>query len=135
MYFLHASQNSTSFEAERFVPVKNMFDPNLFGFGVCLKPVGGFWGTPSSDSEWNLMGKRKYRFQFRLTPKARVLHVYKVEDLVQALRRKPFWSRVPDWEWLPRKWDAVIIHNVDTHLGYAGWDIPSVVVLNPEAIQ
>jgi hypothetical protein len=135
MLFTHTSKNSISFEVEKFIRVGNMYAPSLFGFGVCLKPVGGFWGTLPSGSEWDLMGKRKYRFQFRLKPEARVLHVYKVEDLVKAIRRKPFWVRLPDWEWLPHKWDAVVVHNVDDYLGYVGWDIPSIVVLNPEAIR
>ncbi len=133
MIFTHAG--AASFEFAKFENVHNNDRPKKYRtLGLCLKPFGGLWGTLQGQPEWNLLGECSERFHFQLSPQARVLHVYGADDLVKALRRKPSWNRLPHWEWMPTKWDAVIVHKLDQPLHYAAWDIPSMVVLNPEVV-
>jgi hypothetical protein len=133
MTFTHAGANT--FSIAKFENVHNSDRLKKYRtFGLCLKPFGGLWGTLPGQPEWSLLGECSERFEFRLAPQARILHVYEVNDLVKALRRKPSWNHLPHWEWMPTKYDAVIVHRLDKLLYYAAWDIPSIVVLNPEVI-
>lgn len=128
--FYHAG--APAYQREKFKPIED--GSKYAEYGRCLKPYGGFWGTPGGAPEFDITGKRDSGFWFTLAPSARVLHVYDSEELIKALRRRPSWDRRPVWVWMVSRWDAVWVHKLDGNLCHTGWDIESIVVLNPDMV-
>ena len=126
------------------------------------KPYGGLWATPSSSNytwrDWCIDNDYKAdsigydRFTFYLSDTARVFHIRSVEDANKLPTIKPFKYRFTDplnikmfsfdwgynWEKIVEQYDAVQLHlnenPWDLHFLLYGWDLDSIVVLNPDVI-
>jgi hypothetical protein len=133
MKFVHAGAGA--YRAEKFVPVQNGARKTRHSDWVSLKPYGGLWGTPEGNPEWDLLGEKEHKFTFGLKPDAKVLHIHQGRQLVEAIRRRPSWDHRESWVWLASRWDAVWVHEIDHLTAMTGWDIESIVVLNPNVIE
>ena len=122
---------------------------------ISTKPIGGFWGStpsdsPNSVSEWHsfcIEGKThmnacNYVSEFTLTPDAAVLYIKDASDLERIAQMYPldnlqsyyFSESAPcsgrvDWNKVAQDFDAFVVDG-----NIPGWDVPTVVVFNPESI-
>ena len=140
-----------------FQPVQNRVDGMMMN-----KPKGGLWASPVKDNghgwkEWNESEKFMAWddddfFEFRLKPNARVLEIRTEQDAMNLPRiednpkyenffgRRPWYRedyRVhPDFEELSKKYDVIDFEcNSDTYEVMFGWDVDSILVMNPEVIE
>ena len=122
------------------------------------KPYGGLWASPvDSDYGWEAwckdnnfnetIGKDKYgikKFYFRLKDDAKLLYITsasQLNDLPQI--DDPLYSVVApfkmlDFEKLSTKFDAIEVSiSSDYQLYWAlyGWDVDSILVINPDCIE
>ena len=150
--YIHWGNNK--FDPNRFVPVRNDY---------CLnKPRGGFWASPTStdygwrewcaDEDYPVRYTEDDYFVFTLDPRANVLHIRTLEE-VRALPRQDgthcasqavsldLKHPAPpvDFVRLARMgYDAVEAHISDgdrVRGSLSGWDMDSLVVLNPAVIR
>ena len=142
--FIHYGSNN--FEIDRFEKIKNRHDMSF------EKPDGGLWASPinSRDNwhDWCLNNdfhteKLKDSFIFTLLPNSRVLTIKTVQDITNILNML---TAVPlgrkrrhiDFEELLKLgYDAieVYIDDVDVYYRLYGWDVDSLLVLNPFCIE
>ena len=133
---------TSEFDIDKFKPVKNNG----------RKPSGGLWASPTDSPltwkewlEWEMPEwKEKYSesFEFSLTPDARLLEINTLQELNDRLGKNigpdDFVGSI-DFEGLAKHYDAVQINvgsnRDELYWPLYGWDIDSLVVLNPNVIQ
>ena len=121
------------------------------------KPIGGLWASPDSSSynweQWckdndfnKTIGKSKYnkgnQFRFKLKDGARLLSITsskQVDDLPQ-IKDNLYGSmfKILDFVELQKDYDAIeILISADHQLywDFYGWDIDSILVMNPDVIE
>jgi hypothetical protein len=130
--FIHVG--APAFDRKRFRSVENGSRRSKHTEWLSLKPFGGLWGTPEGNPEWDLFGSKSSKFVFGLEPEAKLLHIHCGEDLVKALRRRPSWDSREVWKYMASRWDAVWVHQIDCLTSISGWDVESIVVLNPDRV-
>lgn len=134
------------FEKEKFKPIQNR--------RFC-KPAGGLWaGLEGSRKSWidwceaeefRLEKYKSSRFRFRLKEGSRVYVICSVVDVKTAPLQKKDprdWSYYIDFEKLAEEYDAVLLTAAgeaatrwsDPYSLY-GWDVESLLVLNPDCIE
>lgn len=123
-----------------------------------VKPFGGLWGSPIDseygwkqwvdDNDFNdVVGNDKYvednKFYFTLKPFTRLLYISNSSDLIELpkLKNKFDVSNIMvtlDFEKIRRYYDAVevsISSDRQLYWDLYGWDVDSVLILNPECVQ
>ena len=140
---------SCRFDKSRFIKIVNR---EMF-----VKPGGGLWASPVEskygwrqwcESERFHTGRLGWSFEFTLSPGAKVLHIFAVEDL-DELPKQACEGQLPyvclDFEkLLADGYDAVELHlSEDRSYGgfmavlywaLYGWDCDSILVMNPDVI-
>ena len=127
------------------------------------KPSGGLWLSINEGWEcWcaSENGNPKWlkgpRYEFRLKKKAKILWIYRGEDLLSLPSNQEtavYWSelidnfdidkefeRFPDFEKISEEYDAMAVMvqsdiGHDLSLRLCGWDCDSMLVFNPEIIE
>lgn len=136
------------------------FDRNLFcgikNREMGAKPWGGLWASPvdakNGWSDWCIgehfrLNQLKENFNFTLSDKAKVLHLYDVEqliDLPQQKMRFVTWTCLDFEQLLADGWDAIELHLSDENNsdGFMdglywelyGWDCDSILIMNPDIV-
>lgn len=123
-----------------------------------VKPMGGLWGSPLNSAygwkQWcednnfnHTIGFDKYgdknnEFLFRLKPNARLLYIDNSAQLLDLptiddeLMSKTY--TLLDFEKLEKEYDAIEVSiSSDQQLYYDlyGWDVDSILVMNPDSIE
>lgn len=138
---------SSEFDINRFKQIKNRK-----GF-VMEKPDGGLWSSPidSRDNwhDWCLNNdfhteKLKDSFTFELKPGSRVLTIETIQDIndiLEILLIVPLGRRMGnhiDFEELCRLgYDAIMVYidDIDVYYRLYGWDVDTLLVMNPNCIE
>ena len=143
--YIHYGSNN--FDINKFEKIQNRREMSF------EKPDGGLWASPidSRDNwhDWCLNNdfhteKLKDSFTFTLLPNSRVLTIKTIQDITDILniltvapleRRKG--SHIDFEELLALGYDAieVYIDDVDVYYRLYGWDVDSLLVLNPYCIR
>lgn len=140
---------SLDFNLNLFMPIKNI---EMF-----TKPMGGFWATNIEEEyDWKqwcsdfypelikIHNYDKYKFNFRLCDNAKVLTIDSVDCLEKLPRQTTTFnfSYNPmvflDYEKLSNEYDAIYVSiskSRDLYFYLYGWDIDSLLVLNPYCIE
>lgn len=139
----------------------NKFDKKLFNPIFCRehfnKPLGGLWASPvSSHYNWeqwcednnfnHTIGKDKYcqnkKFYFKLKDGARLLSIKSAKQLDDLPQIKDDMTssvfKILDFMKLQEDYDAIeVLISNDSQLYWDlyGWDIDSIVVMNPDVIE
>lgn len=147
---LYVHIGSDTFDKKLFKPIKNIEH--------FVKPSGGLWGSPIDSAygweDWvksnnfnQTLGFEKYgkaRFCFKLKDTAKLLYIDKV-DILKDLPQvnddvfqiaKPFVAL--DFESLKQNYDAIeldISADSDLYWELYGWDVDSILVLNPDVVD
>lgn len=137
------------------------FDKELFNPISCLehfnKPLGGLWASPLDSSynweQWcetnnfnNIIGKDKYcknnKFYFRLKDNARLLSITSAKQLDDLPQIKDDITssvfKILDFMTLQEEYDAIevlISNDYQLYWDLYGWDIDSIIVMNPDVIE
>lgn len=139
---------SDHFDKDLFRPISNRTR--------WVKPNGGLWASPEDSSytwkEWCLdnefhVEKLAYKFRFKLAENSRVIDISSTEDLIELCK---------DGRCIPEDTFGLDIHGMyyidfekllsdgidairvtiypDLYWSLYGWDVDSLLVLNPECI-
>lgn len=137
------------------------FDINLFKHISCRenfnKPLGGLWASPVDSSytweQWCLdnnfnytIGEDKYfqgeQFRFKLKDNARLLSITSAKQLDELPQIKNDLTsniyKILDFKKLEEEYDAIeVLISMDHQLYWDlyGWDVDSIVVMNPDIIE
>lgn len=135
----------SSYNKSEFTPIRNIYG--------LTKPRGGLWASavdaPYGWKQW--CEQEDFRdcnnedsFKFKLSQKAKVLHIKKVEDcdflpqIPRPTKQTIFGWFCPDYEKLMKSgFDAVEVHISDDYGLYHklyGWDCDSIVVMNKDVV-
>ena len=133
----------TSFDKEKFLPIKNR---DFF-----VKPIGGLWASDViakfgwkdwCEAEHFRDCKKENSFTFVLSKDAKVLEINSVQQLTYLPKVKDqiglvTWT-VLDFELLSTMYDAIelnISKDYDLYWKLYGWDCDCILILNPEIVQ
>ena len=147
---IYVHYGTDKFEVEKFRPIRNKAKKEDFGdiySGLtdisiaCSKPRGGFWGSPlEGEYTWDKWRKREefgyYTDDTCIKFKVKG-NVYVIDSVEKALDLADE-DRWIDWEEVFKKYDAVeflISKDSDLYHTLYGWDVDSIVVGNPYAIE
>lgn len=137
------------------------FDINLFKHISCRenfnKPLGGLWASPVDSpytwEQWCLdnnfnytIGEDKYfqgeQFRFKLKDNARLLSITSAKQLDELPQIKNDLTsniyKILDFKKLEEEYDAIeVLISMDHQLYWNlyGWDVDSIVVMNPDVIE
>lgn len=137
------------------------FDINLFKHISCRenfnKPLGGLWASPVDSpytwEQWCLdnnfnytIGEDKYfqgeQFRFKLKDNARLLSITSAKQLDELPQIKNDLTsniyKILDFKKLEEEYDAIeVLISMDHQLYWDlyGWDVDSIVVMNPDVIE
>lgn len=137
------------------------FDINLFKQISCRenfnKPLGGLWASPVDSpytwEQWCLdnnfnytIGEDKYfqgeQFRFKLKDNARLLSITSAKQLDELPQIKNDLTsniyKILDFKKLEEEYDAIeVLISMDHQLYWDlyGWDVDSIVVMNPDIIE
>ena len=140
--YIHYGSNN--FDINKFESIKNQREMSF------EKPYGGLWASPVGSRynwhDWCLNNdfhteKLKDSFVFTLQPNSRVITVKTIQDISNILAVVPLERRqgnhIDFEELLKLGYDAieVYIDNVDVYYRLYGWDVDSLLVLNPDCIR
>lgn len=133
---------SAKFDKSKFKVIENI---QFFN-----KPNGGLWGCEVGTKfgwkefceleniDWvNLSDS----FEFELTPEARVLRLHNLDDYVE-FRSKYAINDIGiklalgyDFERIAKEYDVIDFKVGELYMTLYGWDVDSIVVLNPDVIK
>lgn len=133
---------SAKFDKSKFKSIENI---QFFN-----KPSGGLWGCEVGTKfgwkefceleniDWvNLSDS----FEFELTPEARVLRLHNLDDYVE-FRSKYAINDIGikltlgyDFERIAKEYDVIDFKVGELYMTLYGWDVDSIVVLNPDVIK
>lgn len=133
---------SAKFDKSKFKVIENI---QFFN-----KPNGGLWGCEVGTKfgwkefceleniDWvNLSDS----FEFELTPEARVLRLHNLDDYVE-FRSKYAINDIGiklalgyDFERIAKEYDVIDFKVGELYMALYGWDVDSIVVLNPDVIK
>ena len=133
---------SAKFDKSKFKVIENI---QFFN-----KPNGGLWGCEVGTKfgwkefceleniDWvNLSDS----FEFELTPEARVLRLHNLDDYVE-FRSKYAINDIGiklalgyDFERIAKEYDVIDFKVGELYMALHGWDVDSIVVLNPDVIK
>ena len=133
---------SAKFDKSKFKSIENI---QFFN-----KPNGGLWGCEVGTKfgwkefceleniDWvNLSDS----FEFELTPEARVLRLHNLDDYVE-FRSKYAINDIGiklalgyDFERIAKEYDVIDFKVGELYMALYGWDVDSIVVLNPDVIK
>ena len=146
--YIHYGSND--FDINKFDPIKNGEAAYL---RVMEKPEGGLWASPinSKDNwhDWCLNNDFKVNqleksFTFTLKPGSKVLTIRTMQDIIdifEMLTVVPLGRRIGNHinfeELLKLGYDAIMVYisNVDVYYRLYGWDVDSLLVMNPDCIE
>lgn len=135
------------FNKELFQPIKNR---------QCFtKPFGGFWASDVNAKfgwqQWNKENEftscqEENSFCFTLKENAKVIHLYKVEDLKQLpIVKNDLGFSLSSWycidfeELAESGVDAMEVHmsegDHELYFPLYGWDCDSILIMNPDIIE
>lgn len=137
---------SSVFDISKFEPVGN-----AFGITFMNKPHGGLWASPvDSHNNWhdwcvsenfNKRSLDKY-FDFTLKNNSKILSINKISDLnkindhIEIIQDFYIKVRVDFESLVEAGYDAVYsTYNFETAQIFYGWDVDSLLVLNPDCIS
>ena len=137
---------SSTFDISKFVPIRNRSEISC----IATKPYGGLWASPiDSDADWYnwcldndfcIEELEKY-FDFTLKDNSKIISIEKLSDLNQIkgcyATTKNFYNHVViNFEALVESgYDAIdFLINSETYWFLYGWDVDSLLVLNPDCI-
>ena len=136
----------------------NQFDKPTNRFGIICKPWGGLWGSPidSPNLSWhdwvidNDFETDKYlngdHFIFNIPNDANILYLRNIKEVLamEAMDVATIRPFMDDYEvtsidfeqLLDFGYDAILYENSSPQMYYAlyGWDVDSVLVLNPKCL-
>lgn len=134
---------SKKFDINKFIKIHN-----IEGF---VKPIGGLWASPASSNDWynwcksNNFRIKKYsnsKFQFKLADGTRLLYINDSKQLNNLPTTENEFLRFGfvalDFEKLSEIYDAIYVEfSADFNLyeKLCGWDVDSLLVMNPHIIQ
>ena len=133
---------SAKFDKSKFKVIENI---QFFN-----KPNGGLWGCEVGTKfgwkefceleniDWvNLSDS----FEFELTPETRVLRLHNLDDYVE-FRSKYAINDIGiklalgyDFERIAKEYDVIDFKVGELYMALYGWDVDSIVVLNPDVIK
>lgn len=133
---------SAKFDKSKFKVIENI---QFFN-----KPNGGLWGCEVGTKfgwkefceleniDWvNLSDS----FEFELTPEARVLRLHNLDDYLE-FRSKYAINDIGiklalgyDFERIAKEYDVIDFKVGELYMALYGWDVDSIVVLNPDVIK
>jgi hypothetical protein len=133
---------SAKFDKSKFKVIENI---QFFN-----KPNGGLWGCEVGTKfgwkefceleniDWvNLSDS----FEFELTPEARVLRLHNLDDYVE-FRSKYAINDIGiklalgyDFERIAKEYDVIDFKVGELYMALHGWDVDSIIVLNPDVIK
>lgn len=133
---------SAKFDKSKFKVIENI---QFFN-----KPNGGLWGCEVGTKfgwkefceleniDWvNLSDS----FEFELTPEARVLRLHNLDDYVE-FRSKYAINDIGiklalgyDFERIAKEYDVIDFKVGELYMALYGWDVDSIIVLNPDVIK
>lgn len=133
---------SAKFDKSKFKGIENI---QFFN-----KPSGGLWGCEVGTKfgwkefceleniDWvNLSDS----FEFELTPEARVLRLHNLDDYLE-FRSKYAINDIGiklalgyDFERIAKEYDVIDFKVGELYIALYGWDVDSIVVLNPDVIK
>lgn len=123
---------------------KTLFNPitNVMG----NKPHGGLWACDKEQNPWYTFCKMNdfklqsldTYFDFKLKPDAKILVIDhdKVSKFLPTVYNDLLDEYFLDFEYLAKNYD-VIIYNMgySLHPDFYGWDVNSILVMNPNVIE
>lgn len=131
------------FDKNAFQPIKNipMFVKPNGGLWACRKEIKESW-KDFCKNEMSITIKDNDYFCFRLSDNANILKIDSDRMLDELPKAEPSFSSVFHWtfldfEELQKKYDAIeVLISKEPNLYNAlyGWDIDSILVMNPESI-
>ena len=141
---LSADPENTVFDVERFVAVKNGYNSKPL-WGTCLwaGPIGEPGPTwrnfaASAFERWRMMAS----FEFELDSRTRMLELLgkkacaQLPFYLEANRHGDEKYKVVDWEGVAKEHDAAYVAGKALAAeDMWGWDVPTLLVLNPEVVQ
>ena len=139
--YIHYGSNE--YDSDRFVPVQNVSGRN--------KPMGGIWASHvNAVFGWKdfcvgndfCVEELKESFKFLIDSSANVVEIHTHKDWYKLIevknRPKRMVGRCPDFEEMKRQGvDAIeifITEDPEVYYGLYGWDVDSILVMNPEII-
>ena len=145
------------FDIKKFTKIKNQELRN--------KPHGGLWASPTKDvdvgwARWCMqeefcVDKLDKYFDFKLKDNARVLRIEKIKDL-EKLPRVDLYNELVnlqalntmnfdiDFEEITKNYDAILVYmyrdkendfHKSMYFELYGWDVDTLLVLNPDVIK
>lgn len=141
MIFEHASRmpGNTAFDAVKFKPARNRPYPSTKPY-----PSTALWASIANEQKnWTRYIAQNYAswevksgFTFALDAMARLVVVRTIDDIDNLPKLYKDEHVGFDWEDMSRTIDAVLMHDavINEH-PFIGWDVPSLVVLNPDVVQ
>ena len=132
-----------SFDKSKFNPIKNQKD-------LVVKPKGGLWACRKDSSrtwkDWCIIqdfekDRLKKSFEFTISKDAKILTIDSQKKL-NSLRDRDYMSptgyKALDFEQLSKEYDAIevlISKDGDLYFDLYGWDIDSILIMNPDIIE
>ena len=144
--YIHYGTNS--FDLNKFSPIQNRYSFN--------KPLGGLWASPidSADNWFDWCCENNFRmdklsksFQFDISPTSNIISIASVNDGRKLVSDLPeifsFDRKFFDIPELCIDFEKLLAHGIDaisfklnaaTYWLLYGWDVDSLLVLNPDCI-
>lgn len=133
---------SAKFDKSKFKSIENI---QFFN-----KPSGGLWGCEvGTKFRWKEFCELENidwvnlsdSFEFELTPEARMLRLHNLDDYVE-FRSKYAINDIGiklalgyDFERIAKEYDVIDFKVGELYMALYGWDVDSIVVLNPDVIK
>ena len=136
----------------------NEFNPEMLSKWPVPKETGhhydkpqGLWASPVNavfgwkkwcKQELYNLEKLEESFTFVISPKARVLHLHKIEDAEPYIRRDEITrDHVLDFRRIYENFDAMELHLSEDRRGFLNsenfweWDVDSICIWNPDIVK